>query len=51
MTQATATNVYEPLALTPLPVVIELDPVHGWIAWDCAVEERDELEALEGCEP
>lgn len=34
-------NPYEPIPLTPLPVVIELDEVAGWLAWDSAVRELD----------
>lgn len=45
---ATASNVYEPLPLTPLPLVIETEGEAAWRAWDCAVRELDaEIEGVE----
>lgn len=35
-------NVYEPMPLTPLPLVIETDGESAWLAWDCAVRELDD---------
>ena len=40
---ATATNAYEPIPLTPLPTVIYLDPIAGWLAWDDAKRQLDKV--------
>ena len=38
-------NVYEPIPLTPLPVVIELEGEPAWTAWDAAIRELDSKES------
>lgn len=37
--------VLAPMQFIPAPKAIELDPVHGWSAWDSAVLEMDAMGA------